>query len=94
MQVGFTKEGNLLALDMKLYSNAGNSTDLSLPVNLAVCLVSYLVSCNLIRLWKDLSCTVRMLITFQTSLLSVMFARQTFHQTQPSALLVDHSQCT
>ena len=32
VKVGFTKGGKLLALDMKLYSNAGNSIDLSLPV--------------------------------------------------------------
>ena len=32
VKVGFTKDGYLLALDMKLYSNAGNSVDLSLPV--------------------------------------------------------------
>ena len=49
MQVGFTKDGNLLALDMKLYSNAGNSVDLSLPVSLAVNLASYLVYFNYIR---------------------------------------------
>ena len=32
VKVGFTKDGYLLALDIKLYSNAGNSVDLSLPV--------------------------------------------------------------
>jgi hypothetical protein len=29
LQVGFTSEGRLLALDMDLYNNAGNSLDLS-----------------------------------------------------------------
>lgn len=32
IQVGFTKEGKLLALDLELYNNAGNSVDLSLAV--------------------------------------------------------------
>ncbi|XP_065920484.1 xanthine dehydrogenase/oxidase-like isoform X2 [Dysidea avara] len=31
-KVGFNKDGKLLALDTRFYSNAGNSTDLSLPV--------------------------------------------------------------
>lgn len=31
-KVGFTKEGKVLSLQMKLYSNAGNSCDLSNPV--------------------------------------------------------------
>ena len=29
VKVGFAKDGKLLALDMKLYYNAGNSSDLS-----------------------------------------------------------------
>ena len=29
MQVGFTKEGKLIALDLNLYNNAGNTLDLS-----------------------------------------------------------------
>lgn len=32
IQVGFTKEGRLLALDLEIYNNAGNSLDLSLSV--------------------------------------------------------------
>ena len=31
-QVGFTKEGKVLALDCKLYNNAGNSLDLSAAI--------------------------------------------------------------
>ena len=31
-KIGFTKEGKLTALEMELYSNAGYSYDLSLPV--------------------------------------------------------------
>lgn len=31
-KVGFTNEGKLLALDLEIYNNAGNSLDLSLPV--------------------------------------------------------------
>ena len=33
-QVGFSKEGKFLALDMKLYCNAGNSLDLSMAVSI------------------------------------------------------------
>ena len=36
VQVGFSKDGKLLAMDMKLYSNAGNSVDLSVAVSLTV----------------------------------------------------------
>lgn len=32
MQVGFTKEGKVLALDLEIYNNAGNSLDLSLAI--------------------------------------------------------------
>lgn len=32
LQVGFTSEGKVLALDLELYNNAGNSYDLSLAV--------------------------------------------------------------
>ncbi len=32
MQVGYTQEGKLLALDMDLYCNAGNSLDLSYSI--------------------------------------------------------------
>jgi xanthine dehydrogenase/oxidase len=31
-KIGFTKEGVITALDVRLYSNAGNSADLSYPV--------------------------------------------------------------
>lgn len=31
-QIGYTNAGKLLALDLQLYNNAGNSLDLSLPV--------------------------------------------------------------
>lgn len=32
LQVGFSSEGKLLALDLQLYSNAGNSLDLSASI--------------------------------------------------------------
>lgn len=34
LQVGFTREGRLVALDLNLYCNAGNSLDLRCAVQL------------------------------------------------------------
>ena len=42
IQVGFTVNGKIKALDVTLYSNAGNSLDLSSGVSYFIFLLSYL----------------------------------------------------
>ena len=64
LQVGFARDGKLLALDMKLYSNAGNSVDLSLSVSHEMGYNHVLYNYSVYRLWIKLSCIVKMLITF------------------------------